>query len=127
MTNKTEKTMINKENANELLKLIYNAIDDKLGEDIKVICIDEISSLAEYFIIANGKNPNQVRAIADSVEDATAKNDIPLLHAEGYRGNDWVLLDFGKVIVHVFDAESRTFYNLERIWGDGKTIDVSAL
>ncbi len=127
MTNKKEFTKIDKNNANELLKLIYNAIDDKLGEDIKVICIDEISSLAEYFIIANGKNTNQVRAIADSVEDATAKNDIELLHAEGYRGNDWVLLDFGKVIVHVFDAESRTFYNLERIWGDGKTIDVASL
>ncbi len=127
MTNKKENTKIDKNNANEVLKLIYNAIDDKLGEDIKVICIDEISSLAEYFIIANGKNPNQVRAIADSVEDATAKNDIELLHAEGYRGNDWVLLDFGKVIVHVFDAESRTFYNLERIWGDGKTIDVTSL
>ncbi len=66
--------MINKENSNEILKLIYNAADDKLAEDIKIICIDEISSLAEYFIIANGKNPNQVRAIADSVEEACFKN-----------------------------------------------------
>lgn len=114
--------MINKNDTNEILKLIYNAIDDKLGEEIKIICIDEISSLAEYFVIANGKNPNQVRAIADSVEEATSKNDIELLHSEGYRGRDWVLLDFGKVIVHIFDTESREFYNLERIWGDGTTI-----
>ncbi len=119
--------MTNKNNANEMIKVIYNAIDDKLGEEIKIICIDEISSLAEYFVIANGKNPNQVRAIADSVEDACAKNDIELLHSEGYRGRDWVLLDYGKVIVHVFDDESRTFYNLERIWGDGKTIDIDSL
>lgn len=119
--------MIDKNNANEIIKLIYDAADDKMAEDIKVICIDEISSLAEYFIIANGKNPNQVRAIADSIEDVCEKSEIELLHAEGYRGNDWVLLDFGKVIVHIFDAESRTFYNLERIWGDGRTVDVDNL
>ncbi len=119
--------MIDKNNSNEVLKLIYDAIDDKMGEDIKIIHIDEISSLAEYFVIANGKNPNQVRAIADSVDEATDKNGIELLHSEGYRGKDWVLLDYGKVIVHIFDCESRTFYNLERIWGDGKTVDIENL
>ena len=107
------------EQSRKMAKLAYEALDEKLGEDIKVIDISEISVLADYFIIANGSNESQVRALVENVEEKLSK--------EGYGLGNWVLLDFGNIIVHVFDKENRLFYDLERIWRDGKYMDVENL
>lgn len=110
-----------------MAKLACKALDDKKGEDIKVIDISNVSILADYFIIANGANDNQVRALVESVEDELAKEGFEVKQREGYGLGNWVLLDFGEIIVHVFDRENRLFYDLERIWRDGKTVDVEQL
>ena len=108
------------EQAKQMAKLAYKALDDKKGEDIKVIDISQISVLADYFIIANGTNANQVNALVDSVEEELSKAGYDVKQREGYGLGNWVLLDFGDIIVHVFDKENRLFYDLERIWRDGK-------
>lgn len=110
-----------------MAKLAYKALDDKKGEDIKVIDISEISVLADYFIIANGSNDSQVRALVENVEDELSKEGFEVKQREGYGLGNWVLLDFGSIIVHVFDKENRLFYDLERIWRDGKSVDVENL
>ena len=108
--------------AKQMAKLAYKALEDKKGEDIKVIDISEISVLADYFIIANGTNANQVNALVDSVEEELSKVGYDVKQREGYGLGNWVLLDFGDIIVHVFDKENRFFSGLERIWGDGKVV-----
>ena len=110
-----------------MAKLAYKALDDKKGEDIKVIDISEISVLADYFIIANGSNDSQVRALVENVEEELSKAGFEVKQREGYGLGNWVLLDFGSIIVHVFDKENRLFYDLERIWRDGKSVDVEKL
>ena len=111
----------------EMAKLACKALDDKKGEDIKVIHIAEVSVLADYFIIANGNSDAQVRALVENVEEELDKVGCPVKQREGNGTGGWVLLDFGDLIVHVFDKENRLFYDLERIWRDGKTVDVDAL
>lgn len=110
-----------------MAKLAYKALDDKKGEDIKVIDISEISVLADYFIIANGNNDSQVRALVENVEEELAKAGFEVKQREGYGLGNWVLLDFGEIIVHVFDKENRLFYDLERIWRDGKAVNAEEL
>ena len=115
------------EQSRKMAKLAYEALDEKQGEDIKVIDISEISVLADYFIIANGSNDSQVRALVENVEDKLSRAGYEPKQREGYGLGSWVLLDFGSIIVHVFDKENRLFYDLERIWRDGKYIDVENL
>ncbi|WP_330404482.1 ribosome silencing factor [Vallitalea okinawensis] len=103
------------------------AIDDKLGEEIKIIDISQISTLADYFIIAHGKNKPQIQAIIDQVEDKMHENDYKILNKEGYQTASWVLLDYANIIVHVFNKDDRLFYDLERIWADGKEITLEQL
>ena len=110
-----------------MAKLACKALDDKKGEDIKVIDISQISVLADYCIIANGTNDSQVRALVEAVEEELDKAGFEVKQREGYGLGSWVLLDFGEIIVHVFDKENRLFYDLERIWRDGKTVEVSEL
>lgn len=108
-----------------MAQLAFKALDEKKGEDIKVIDISKVSILADYFIIANGNNESQVRAMVDSIEEELGKAGYELKQREGYDTGSWVLLDFGDIIVHVFDKENRLFYDLERIWRDGREVDIS--
>ena len=110
-----------------MVKIAYDALDDKLAEDIKIIDIRSISVLADYFIIASGSNPNQVQALVDNVEEQMYKAGYDDPRVEGYNTASWVLLDYNDVIVHVFSQDDRLFYDLERIWRDGKEIDVDSL
>ena len=119
--------MNNMEQSRLMAKLACKALDDKKGEDIKVIDISQISVLADYFIIANGTNDSQVRALVEAVEEELDKAGFEVKQREGYGLGNWVLLDFGNIIVHVFDKENRLFYDLERIWRAGKTVEVSEL
>lgn len=111
----------------ELAKVAIGALEDKKAEDIRVIDISEISTLADYFIIANGTNRSQIQALADHVEEALGKAGLPLKQTEGYETANWILMDYRDIIVHVFDKENRLFYDLDRIWRDGKMIDPSEL
>ena len=110
-----------------MAKKICDALADKKGEDIKVINISEVTVLADYFIIASGTNRNQVQAMADNVEEILAKEGMEPKQIEGYQSGNWIILDYQDVIVHIFDQENRLFYDLERIWRDGKSIAVEEL
>lgn len=107
----------------EMVRIAVKALEDKKGEDIRVIDIQEVSILADYFIIANGNNASQVQAMADSVEEALFKSGHECRQVEGYNTAGWILMDYGDIIVHVFSKEDRLFYDLERIWRDGKQIE----
>lgn len=109
--------------SNEMARIAYDALDEKLGEDIRIIQIDEISVIADYLIIANGKNSNQIAALSDNVEMRMHQNGIHNEQIEGNKNSTWILMDYKDVIVHVFSPEDRLFYDLERIWRDGKKID----
>jgi ribosome-associated protein len=111
----------------ELAKAAVHALEDKKGKDISVIDISNVSVIADYFVIATGSNMNQVQALVDSVEDELAKLGVESSSKEGNSSSTWVLLDFKDIIVHVFSEEDRIFYNLERIWRDGKQIDITQL
>lgn len=113
--------------AKKMAQIAYKALDEKKGEDIKVINISEISVLADYFIIANGSSDSQVRALVDNVEEQLGKAGFDAKQREGYGTGSWVLLDFGDIIVHIFDKENRLFYDLERIWRDGKLLEAEEL
>ena len=115
------------EQAKKMVKTAYQALDEKKGEDIKIINLEGISVLADYFIIANGTNSSQVQALVDNVEEELHKAGYSLKQREGYSNGNWVLLDFGDIIVHIFDRENRQFYNLERIWKDGHHVSVEDL
>ena len=116
------------EHSKEMVKLAVQALQDKKGEDVKIIDIREVSVLADYFIIASGSNGNQVQAMADNVEEMLGKAGYVSAQIEGYDSANWILMDYKDIIVHVFCREDRLFYDLERIWRDGKTIvDVNDL
>ena len=104
---------MNREEAQKMARLACQALEDKKGEDITVIDIAGVSVLADYFIIAGGTNVNQVQAMADNVQETL------LRQVEGYQAGQWILLDFGDIVVHIFSKEDRRFYDLERIWRDG--------
>ena len=95
----------------ELAKIAYNALDEKKGINISIIDISEISTLADYFIIAGGNNENQVKALANSVEEEMYKVDCKPKHIEGFDNANWILMDFSDIIVHVFNEEDRLFYD----------------
>jgi ribosome-associated protein len=103
-------------------QLTVEALNDKKAIDVKVIDISSISIMADYFIIASGTNTNQLQAMCDNVREKLALNEISPKHIEGYDSANWILLDYNDVIIHLFDKESRSFYDLERIWSDGTEI-----
>lgn len=111
----------------KMARIAYNALNDKKGEDIRIIDITGVSVLADYFIIANGNSDSQVNALVDNVEEELHKAGYTLRQREGRSSGNWVLLDFGDIIVHVFDKENRLFYDLERIWQDGKSVSAEEL
>lgn len=110
------------EQSKQMANIAYHALDEKKGEDIRIIQISEISVLADYFLIAHGNNSPQVQALMDHVQEKMHQAGFPVKRVEGNRNSSWVLLDFGDVVVHVFDREDRLFFDLERIWSDGRQI-----
>ncbi|MCI9162833.1 MAG: ribosome silencing factor [Lachnospiraceae bacterium] len=110
------------EREKEMVRLAIQALEDKKGEDIRIIDIREVSVLADYFIIASGSNANQVQAMTDNVEEVLGKAGYEPKQIEGYRSANWILMDYGDIIVHVFCREDRLFYDLERIWRDGRIV-----
>lgn len=111
----------------DALKVIYKAMDDKKAENIKIIDISEISVMADYFVICNGNSTSQINAITDNVSDELAKIGFPARKIEGNRNAGWILMDYKDIVIHVFSREDRDFYNLERIWKDGKFLSADDL
>ena len=110
--------------AYEKVKIAVNALDSKKALDIKVIEIADVSSLADYFIIASGTSNTHVKTLADEAEFQLAQKGVNVDHIEG-RSTQWILLDYRDIVIHVFSGENRDFYDLERLWTDGKELDVS--
>lgn len=110
------------EHGKEMARIAYDALEEKKGENIKVINISGVSIIADYFIIATGGSNSQINALVDNVNEKMHKAGYPLKQREGYGQGSWVLLDFGDIIVHVFDKENRSFYNLEHVWSDGREV-----
>lgn len=111
----------------ELAKLACDALDDKKALEIKVINIENVSTLADYFIIASGTNRNQVQAMADNVDETLGRAGYEPKQIEGYQNANWILMDYRDIVIHIFDEENRLFYDLERIWRDGTVIEVEDL
>ena len=110
-------------NSKEMAKIAVAALEEKKAKDIKILDISGVSVLADYFIIASGSNRNQVQAMADNVEEVLGKAGVHPKQIEGYQTANWILMDYGDVVIHIFDEENRLFYDLERIWRDGKVVE----
>ena len=111
--------------ANEVAITVTKALDEKKGMNIKLLKIDKVSSLADYFLICTGTSNTHVKTLCDYAEYTLEQLGEPMLGREGHRGNSWELLDFGSIVVHVFTEEARKFYDLERIWADAENVDLS--
>ena len=110
------------EKSREMAKIAVDALEAKKGEDVRVIDISEVSSLGDYFIIASGGSRPQLQALRDEVEERLGRAGFPAKSVEGGDSTKWILMDFGDIVVHIFDKENRLFYDLERIWRDGKEV-----
>ena len=113
--------------AKEIAYQVTKALDEKKGMDIKLLKIDKVSSLADYFLICTGTSNTHVRTLCDYAEYTMEQMGEPMLGREGHRGNSWELLDFGTIVVHVFTEEAREFYALERLWADAENVDLSGI
>lgn len=111
----------------KIAAVAVKALDEKLGENIKVLDVGEISSLADYFVICTGTTNTHIKSLCDAVDVKIGELGEPMIHREGHRSGTWVLMDFGCVVVHVFTDETRKFYDLERLWNDSTPIDLDAL
>ncbi len=107
----------------EQMEKLYQVLSDKQGQDVTVIDIGGISDLADYFLITHGNNTPHVDALVDAAEECMDKMGVPCRSREGLRGGRWVLLDYGDVVVNVFSKEDRSWYDLERLWRDGKRVN----
>ena len=108
-------------NTKEKVKIAYDALEEKKGEELRILSVGEVTLVTDYFLIATGNNPNQVRAMADEVEEKLGKAGC---HGriEGYRNAEWILMDYEDIIIQIFARDARQFYDLERIWRDANVI-----
>lgn len=111
-------------NDNELLITAVKAADDKKAEDIVALNMKGISLVADYFIICHGNSDRQVQAIASEIKEKVQEKGFIVKRMEGYEEARWILVDIGDVVVHVFHRDERTYYNLERLWGDATAVDL---
>ena len=115
------------EDLKEIVRLVYQALEEKKAEDITIIDISNISVISDYFIVASGSNQNQLLAMQDEVDHVLHEHGIDVKQIEGNRSSTWILMDYEDIIVHLFSKEDRLFFNLERIWQDGVVIDPAEL
>ena len=113
--------------AEEVAYEVTKALDAKKGLNLKLLRINDVSSLADYFVICTGTSNTHVKTLCDYAEYTMEQLGEPMLGREGHRGNSWELLDFGSVVIHVFTEEAREFYALERLWADGEDVDLKEI
>ena len=111
----------------EIAYAVTKALDEKKGLNIKLLKIDRISSLADYFLICTGTSSTHVKTLCDYAEYALEQMGETLMGREGHRGNSWELLDYGTIVVHVFTEDAREFYALERLWADAENVDLKEI
>ncbi|CDZ23614.1 iojap family protein [[Clostridium] cellulosi] len=109
----------------EILKEAVKILNGRKAEDIKAIDIAGISILADYFLIASGSSTTQVRALAEELEFKLSEIGVEPLRVEGMQSSTWIILDYGSVVIHIFHRDTRSFYNLERLWADGREVELS--
>lgn len=112
------------ENITKEIKTIIDALEDKKGIDISVLDLSKVSDVTDCFVICSGTNRSQIQALADGVEEALGRKGILHRGIEGYDTANWILLDYGDFVVHVFDKDSREMYDLERVWGDAEIVEI---
>ncbi len=103
----------------KMARIAYDALDEKMAEDIRVIKVDDVTVTTDYLVIANGSNPSQIHTLVDNVEEKLDKQGYVKKRTEGSKNASWILMDYGDLIVHIFSKEDRLFYDLERLWRDG--------
>jgi ribosome-associated protein len=111
----------------DALKIALTAVDDKKASDLVVLDISGIASFADYFLLCSGDSSRQIQAIADEVEEKLRAHGLRPTHVEGYRNAEWVLMDYIDLVVHIFSKKARSYYDLERLWRDGKRLDAQKL
>jgi ribosome-associated protein len=111
----------------DTLKIAVKAADDKKAHNMVVLDISRIATFADYFLICTGDSFRQMQAIADGIEEKLKTWGVRPSHVEGYRNAEWILMDYLDLVVHIFSKDARIYYDLERLWRDGKKMDVSAL
>lgn len=111
----------------EKVKLVVNCYDNKKAENIVAMEVGELTSVADYFVIGSAQSSSQVKAIADEIEEKMEKAGFTAVHREGYNGAMWILLDYSDIVCHIFNTETRGFYDIERLWSDAKKLDVEKL
>ena len=114
-------------NAKELMEAAVKVLDSKKARDIRAIRVGDLTILGEYFVIAAGSSSTQVKMLADEVEYQHGQQGVKPHNIEGYRSENWIILDYTDVIIHIFYEETRDFYSLERLWADGEKVDLSGL
>lgn len=111
-----------KQKSREMARLAFEALDDKKGEDIRIIDISRISTISDYFLIVHGNSVSQTKALEESVREKLGKAGFSPEQVEGNGTGTWILMDYSDVIIHIFDRDSRRFYDLEHIWIDGRDV-----
>lgn len=110
-------------NSLEIAKIAKDSLEDKIAQDIKILDLNGLSNIADYFVIASGNNINHLRAMADDIEMKLGEVGEKTHHTEGYSGGQWILLDYNNVLIHLFDKEQREFYGIENVWRDAKVVE----
>ncbi len=113
--------------AKELMENIVKVLDNKKAKDIRAIRIGDLTILGEYFVIATGTSSTQVKMLADEVDYQLGEKGVQPHRVEGYHSENWIILDYTDVIVHIFHEDTREFYDLERLWADGEKVDLSGI
>lgn len=113
--------------AKELMENIVKVLDSKKAKDIRAIRIGDLTILGEYFVIATGTSSTQVKMLADEVDYQLGEKGVQPHRVEGYHSENWIILDYTDVIVHIFHEDTREFYDLERLWADGEKVDLSGI
>ena len=111
----------------ELAESIVKILDKKFARDIKLLYVEEKTIIADYFVICTGGSVTQIKTLADEVEERLLDSGLPVRHIDGFLGGTWIALDYGFVIVHIFNPEKRDFYRLEKLWDDAEEIDISGI
>ena len=111
----------------EMTRFCALAADSRKAEDILVLNVQAVSSVADYFMICHGNSDRQVKAIADAIIEETKKQGERPIATEGYQEGSWILIDYADLVIHVFDAETRRFYDLEHLWDKATTVTISGL
>ena len=111
----------------EMALLAAKGLDSKKGKEIRVLAVDHLTSLADYFVICTGNSKTQVSSLSEEIEFRLGQNNIKPLHIEGHRGDTWILSDYGSIILHVFSADQRDFYKIEKLYDEGSEVDISSM